>query len=215
MIKDEVEIADAARSRDAARRRSPAGPRVRPGGPNRAVRVAAEIDSGMREAGFSRPAFETIVASGPNSVLPHARPTDRVVQAGDPTVLDFGGVYDGYCVDLTRTVQLGAAVGGAAATVCGGRRGPEGGHRGGSAGRGVQRDRRGGPNRAANGTGLGRRSVMGRGTVSGSRCTRSRGSPASRPGCPTMWSSRAWCSRSSRALTSRASAACGSRTTSL
>jgi Xaa-Pro aminopeptidase len=71
--------------------------------------VAAEIESEMRAAGFSRPAFETIVASGPNSVLPHARPTDRAIQAGDPTVLDFGGVYDGYCVDLTRTVQLGAA----------------------------------------------------------------------------------------------------------
>jgi Xaa-Pro aminopeptidase len=65
----------------------------------------------MREAGFSRPAFETIVASGPNSVLPHARPTNRTIQVGDPTVLDFGGVYDGYCVDLTRTVQLGSATG--------------------------------------------------------------------------------------------------------
>jgi Xaa-Pro aminopeptidase len=71
--------------------------------------VAAEIEGAMREAGFTRPAFETIVASGPNSALPHARPTDRRIQAGDSTVLDFGGVYDGYCVDLTRTVQLGAA----------------------------------------------------------------------------------------------------------
>jgi Xaa-Pro aminopeptidase len=71
--------------------------------------IAAEIDSALRDAGFSRVAFETIVASGPNSALPHARPTDRVLQDGDPTVLDFGGVYDGYCVDLTRTVQLGAA----------------------------------------------------------------------------------------------------------
>jgi Xaa-Pro aminopeptidase len=70
--------------------------------------IAADIELAMRAAGFSRPAFETIVASGPNSALPHARPTRRTVQAGDPTVLDFGGVYDGYCVDLTRTVQLGA-----------------------------------------------------------------------------------------------------------
>lgn len=70
--------------------------------------VAADIEAAMRAAGFSRPAFETIVASGPNSVLPHARPTDRPICMGDPTVLDFGGVYDGYCVDLTRTVQLGA-----------------------------------------------------------------------------------------------------------
>ena len=58
----------------------------------------------MREAGFERPAFETIVASGPNSALPHARPGNRVLRDGDGVVLDFGGVYDGYCVDLTRTV---------------------------------------------------------------------------------------------------------------
>ena len=69
--------------------------------------VAARIEDAMRRAGFSRPAFDTIVASGPNSALPHASPTVRVLQAGDPTVLDFGGVYSGYCVDLTRTVQLG------------------------------------------------------------------------------------------------------------
>jgi Xaa-Pro aminopeptidase len=61
----------------------------------------------MRDAGFSRPAFETIVASGPNSAFPHARPTGRRLAEGEPCVLDFGGVYDGYCVDLTRTVQLG------------------------------------------------------------------------------------------------------------
>jgi Xaa-Pro aminopeptidase len=72
------------------------------------LEIAADIETAMRRAGFSRPAFETIVASGPNSALPHARPTDRRVGVGEPTVLDFGGVYDGYCVDLTRTVQLGA-----------------------------------------------------------------------------------------------------------
>lgn len=70
--------------------------------------IAADIDEAIRAAGFSRPAFETIVASGPNSALPHARPTGRRLASGEPTVLDFGGVYDGYCVDLTRTVQLGA-----------------------------------------------------------------------------------------------------------
>jgi len=70
--------------------------------------IAGDIEVALREAGFSKPAFETIVASGPNSALPHARPTSRAVQAGEATVLDFGGVYDGYCVDLTRTVQVGA-----------------------------------------------------------------------------------------------------------
>jgi Xaa-Pro aminopeptidase len=69
--------------------------------------VAFEIDGLLRRAGFERPAFETIVASGPNSALPHARPGKRTLQPGDGVVLDFGGVYDGYCVDLTRTVQLG------------------------------------------------------------------------------------------------------------
>jgi Xaa-Pro aminopeptidase len=69
--------------------------------------IAAELDAAIRSAGFSRPAFDTIVASGPNSALPHARPTERRLHVGDSTVLDFGGVYDGYCVDLTRTVQLG------------------------------------------------------------------------------------------------------------
>ena len=71
--------------------------------------VAADIELALRRAGFAKPAFETIVASGPNSALPHARPGTRVLAEGDGVVLDFGGVYDGYCVDLTRTVQLGAA----------------------------------------------------------------------------------------------------------
>jgi Xaa-Pro aminopeptidase len=69
--------------------------------------VAADIDALLRKVGFERPAFETIVASGPNGALPHARPGRRVLREGDGVVLDFGGVYDGYCVDLTRTVQLG------------------------------------------------------------------------------------------------------------
>ena len=73
------------------------------------LQVAADVDVLLRSAGFERPAFETIVASGPNSALPHARPTGRTLREGDGVVLDFGGVYDGYCVDLTRTVQLGDA----------------------------------------------------------------------------------------------------------
>ncbi len=73
------------------------------------LEVAADIDASLRRMGFERPAFETIVASGPNSALPHARPGRRRLQAGDGVVLDFGGVYDGYCVDLTRTVQIGDA----------------------------------------------------------------------------------------------------------
>ncbi len=107
MIKDQVEIETL---REAGRRlgriATEAHKLVREGRTER--EIAADLESAMRQEGFTRPAFETIVASGPHSAFPHARPTDRRVAAGEPTVLDFGGVYDGYCVDLTRTVQLGA-----------------------------------------------------------------------------------------------------------
>ena len=69
--------------------------------------VAAHVDWLVRQAGFERPAFETIVASGPNTALPHARPGTRALRTGDLVMLDFGGVYDGYCVDLTRMASLG------------------------------------------------------------------------------------------------------------
>jgi Xaa-Pro aminopeptidase len=71
--------------------------------------IAADIDWRIRRAGFERPAFETIVASGPHSALPHARPTERTLTEGDLVVLDFGGVYASYCVDLTRTISVGPA----------------------------------------------------------------------------------------------------------
>ena len=66
--------------------------------------VALAIDRRVRLAGFERPAFDTIVASGPNAALPHAHPGERTITEGDLVVLDFGGVYASYCVDLTRTV---------------------------------------------------------------------------------------------------------------
>ena len=69
--------------------------------------LAAKIDWRIKSAGFERCSFETIVASGPNSALPHAHAGERVLREGDLVVLDFGGVYGGYCVDLTRTVALG------------------------------------------------------------------------------------------------------------
>ena len=71
--------------------------------------VAGAIEQGLRDAGFDRMAFDTIVASGPHSSLPHHRAGDRPLAAGDIVVLDFGGILDGYCCDLTRTVVLGAA----------------------------------------------------------------------------------------------------------
>jgi Xaa-Pro aminopeptidase len=107
LVKDEVEIAclrEAARRLSSVAREVPSF--VREGRSERMI--AGDIDGAIRAAGFERPAFETIVASGPNSARPHARPGDRTVQAGDGVVLDFGGVYDGYCVDLTRTLLIGA-----------------------------------------------------------------------------------------------------------
>jgi Xaa-Pro aminopeptidase len=71
--------------------------------------LALAIDWQIRKAGFERSAFDTIVASGPNAALPHARPGGRIITEGDLVVLDFGGVYDSYCVDLTRTVSVGPA----------------------------------------------------------------------------------------------------------
>lgn len=70
--------------------------------------VAAGIDTALADAGFQRPAFTTIVASGPNSARPHARPTTRRLEDGDLVVLDFGGVLDGYCLDLTRMAAVGS-----------------------------------------------------------------------------------------------------------
>jgi Xaa-Pro aminopeptidase len=68
--------------------------------------VAQALEAGLRRTGAERAAFDTIVASGPRAALPHGRAADRQLVAGDLVVLDFGGVYGGYCGDLTRTVQL-------------------------------------------------------------------------------------------------------------
>jgi Xaa-Pro aminopeptidase len=78
---------------------------VRAGRTERAV--AAVLEAAIREAGYERLAFDTIVASGPHAALPHYRAGDRLLERADVVVLDFGGVYDSYCVDLTRTVSVG------------------------------------------------------------------------------------------------------------
>ena len=71
------------------------------------VEFAAELEFAMRKAGGQGTAFETIVASGPHSAMPHARPTNRTVVAGDLVVVDFGSVVDGYRSDMTRTFSIG------------------------------------------------------------------------------------------------------------
>lgn len=70
---------------------------------------ANALDEAMRRLGAEGPSFETIVASGPNGALPHARPGDRVIGRGDLVVLDFGATFDGYRSDTTRTVCIGPA----------------------------------------------------------------------------------------------------------
>lgn len=69
--------------------------------------VAAALDHAMRVRGAEDSAFETIVASGPNSAKPHARPGDRQIRSGDPVVIDFGAIYEGYRSDMTRTFCVG------------------------------------------------------------------------------------------------------------
>jgi Xaa-Pro aminopeptidase len=69
--------------------------------------LAWRLDELFHELGAQAPAFETIVASGPNSAKPHARPTDRVVEAGETVVVDAGALVDGYCADCTRTFATG------------------------------------------------------------------------------------------------------------
>ena len=65
----------------------------------------------MTQFGADGPAFETIVASGPNGALPHHRPTDRPLRRGDLVTMDFGALYGGYHADMTRTVAVGEPAG--------------------------------------------------------------------------------------------------------
>lgn len=71
--------------------------------------VARRLEQLMYERGGEAPAFETIVAAGAHSAIPHHRPTDAVLAGGDFVKLDFGTVAGGYCSDMTRTVVLGEA----------------------------------------------------------------------------------------------------------
>ena len=71
--------------------------------------LAAEADYRMRRKGASGPSFDTIVASGARSALPHARPTEKCLQKNELVVLDLGAILRHYCSDLTRTVYVGRA----------------------------------------------------------------------------------------------------------
>jgi len=71
--------------------------------------IAAEIGYRMRRKGASGESFEAIVAAGPRSALPHARPTARQIGKNELVVLDLGAILRRYCSDLTRTVHVGKA----------------------------------------------------------------------------------------------------------
>lgn len=69
--------------------------------------IAFEIQKYFKTHGAEKEAFDTIVASGPNSSKPHAVPTDREITYGDSITIDMGCVYEGYCSDMTRTIFMG------------------------------------------------------------------------------------------------------------
>ena len=69
--------------------------------------LAWELESFLREKGSETLPFEIIVASGANSALPHARPSEQVICDGEPVVIDLGARVNGYCSDLSRTFCVG------------------------------------------------------------------------------------------------------------
>lgn len=80
---------------------------IKPG--ERELDLAAEIEYRMKGFGSSTPYYETIVASGKRSALPHGVASDKKIQRGDFVTMDFGAVVDGYTADLTRTIIVGKA----------------------------------------------------------------------------------------------------------
>jgi Xaa-Pro aminopeptidase len=109
-VKDDDEV-DALRRAcavaDAALAELAAEGALRPGRTER--QVGRELDARMLSMGAEAPSFETIVATGANSAIPHHRPDGTELRPGDFLKLDFGATVDGYHSDMTRTVVLGEA----------------------------------------------------------------------------------------------------------
>ena len=78
---------------------------IRPG--VKEVEVAAEMEYAARRAGAEAMSFDTIIASGPRSALPHGRASDAAIPVQGFVVCDFGVILAGYCSDRTRTVHVG------------------------------------------------------------------------------------------------------------
>ena len=110
MVKDEFEIEllrEACAAADTALADLIGGGGIRPGRTER--EVARELEFLMLERGADDVSFETIVATGANSAIPHHRPTDALLATGDFVKLDFGATVAGYHSDMTRTYVLEAA----------------------------------------------------------------------------------------------------------
>ena len=73
------------------------------------LEVAAELEYSMKRHGAEGLSFDTIAASGVNSSMPHAIPSEKKLEIGDFLTMDFGCKYKGYCSDMTRTVCIGKA----------------------------------------------------------------------------------------------------------
>ncbi len=73
------------------------------------IEIAVLLESFMRRRGAEGVSFDTIVASGLHSAMPHAIPSQKMIEQGDFVTMDFGCVYEGYCSDMTRTVVVGKA----------------------------------------------------------------------------------------------------------
>lgn len=73
------------------------------------MQVANQIVYLLKEKGCSKESFDTIVVSAENAALPHGQPGSRIIRTGDMVTLDFGGFYQGYAGDMTRTVAINMA----------------------------------------------------------------------------------------------------------
>jgi len=71
------------------------------------IDVALKLEFFMRSQGAAATSFETIVASGSRSALPHGIASEKNIEKGDLVTMDFGCIYNGYCSDMTRTVVIG------------------------------------------------------------------------------------------------------------
>ena len=69
--------------------------------------IAFELEFFMKRNGASALSFETIVASGIRSAMPHGTASSKVIEKGELVTMDFGCVLDGYCSDMTRTIGVG------------------------------------------------------------------------------------------------------------